>query len=237
MPSRHAFSLIELLVVLAIISILVGVLAPALSIARSQARAVDCLVRMRSLGQALTLYLDEHDGRFPATNHVGLGAGPEWDVQLGRYLGRPEVRRTLLSGDFYFEDDPEIVSYYNNHLRCPEDPRRRTDEYSYGQNVYFNLEPYAGEMEADAVLNGKRWSRRDDIPRPAATVIYGEVEGGSNHLMAHFWRVYGITPEIVERHQDHGNYVFADGHAEMAPVAETYDPVNGVDRWDPATAR
>ncbi len=59
-----AFSLIELLVVVAVIALLASLLLPALSLARDKAQGAVCRGNLRSLGQAMQMYgLDA--GRFP----------------------------------------------------------------------------------------------------------------------------------------------------------------------------
>jgi len=62
---RKAFTLIELLLVIAIIGILVGLLFPALGRARHVAREKGCMSNLRQQYMALTLYANEHDSYYP----------------------------------------------------------------------------------------------------------------------------------------------------------------------------
>jgi len=68
------FSLIELLVVVAIIALLVSIMVPALGQARSQAKIIQCLANQRSIAQAMCLYLNSFDGYLPGSpNTSGIG--------------------------------------------------------------------------------------------------------------------------------------------------------------------
>jgi len=65
-PAREGFTLIEILVVVAIIALLVSILLPSLAAARSRTRAVVCLTHLRVLGQAMVTYANENKGIVPA---------------------------------------------------------------------------------------------------------------------------------------------------------------------------
>lgn len=60
---RCGFTLIELLVVISIVSLLMSILLPSLRKAREQAKRVECMSNLRSIGQGLYIYAQDHDGR------------------------------------------------------------------------------------------------------------------------------------------------------------------------------
>jgi prepilin-type N-terminal cleavage/methylation domain-containing protein len=64
-----AFTLVELLVVIAIIALLIAMLLPALSKAREQAKRAVCASNLRQNCLSLMMYADENKGWFPQTDY------------------------------------------------------------------------------------------------------------------------------------------------------------------------
>lgn len=86
MKQEKKFSLIELLVVVAIIGILASFLLPTLKKARDSARRASCMSQEKQIGIAFTMYHGDNDGYFPVYgSHKDNVA---WDDQLGDYDGR-----------------------------------------------------------------------------------------------------------------------------------------------------
>lgn len=83
MKAERRFSLVELLVVVAVISMLMSLLLPALGKAKAQARSLGCKNNLKSLGTANVMYADDWGG------HVIRCASNvlSWEGCLAPYLG------------------------------------------------------------------------------------------------------------------------------------------------------
>jgi prepilin-type N-terminal cleavage/methylation domain-containing protein len=65
MRRKHAFTLVELLVVIGIIAVLIGILLPALNKAREQSRRTVCLSNLRSIHQLFAMYANQNRDQIP----------------------------------------------------------------------------------------------------------------------------------------------------------------------------
>ncbi len=139
---RSAFTLTELLLVIAIIAILAALLLPVLNLSRLSAQSVKCMSNLRQLGVAAELYWDDNGGNcfryvFAPTNYGAIywfgwiGPGPEgqrpFDLSYGAlypYLNGSNVRLCPSLGYalslFKLKADGVVFSYgYNFYLAVP----------------------------------------------------------------------------------------------------------------------
>jgi len=90
---RNAFTLVELLVVIGIIAVLISILLPTLASARRAANTVKCSANLRSIGQAMQLYVTTYKGYLP-------GSG----VTSGAHLYNPGMNNANCPGVSHIND-------------------------------------------------------------------------------------------------------------------------------------
>jgi prepilin-type N-terminal cleavage/methylation domain-containing protein len=102
MQPKRGFTLIEVLVVVAIIALLVGIFMPSLSGARRQARLVACATQLSQIGKALLAYLPENRDRMPWISQMpSIGAAPlisKDATKTVKPVWLPDVLRRHLGG-------------------------------------------------------------------------------------------------------------------------------------------
>lgn len=129
MAKRRGFTLIEVLVVIAIIGILVSLLLPAVQQAREAARRSSCRNNFKQIGIALHSYIDSN--RFlppsfvttPARNAAGTGASWSVHARLMPHLEQASAfGRIDLAVDWHAQVSTGITSFRVPGYHCPSDP-------------------------------------------------------------------------------------------------------------------
>lgn len=160
--SEPAFSLIELLIVISVMTLLVGILLPALSRARSIAKQTLCQSQLRQWGLAFEMYVSENDGFFP---HIDgrdrTPSNPQTDAKRADYyFGWVDVLPPLMREKSWREHEYGFRPGIDTVFQCPSARLapdesykyrpRRSGFFSYAMNSCLELDencwpPYGSE--------------------------------------------------------------------------------------------
>lgn len=244
---RHdgGFTLVELLVVVAVIALLMGLLLPALAASREAARASNCLGNTRSLGTAQALYSVDYDGQIPrGIWKLERAESPAnrifWWELLWEYAGMPPVPEDPAGDTRSYRAMQELLPWEGTVMKCPSyDPANDAsaepeERKSYAVNDSF--QPF----ETDGVGLGagermpQRLARTHQIDFPTDTAYLGDaainssLSGVSIACLSERQPVPGMPDlrsnrnwEPRGRHiADQVNIVYLDGHSAMESIDE-----------------
>jgi prepilin-type N-terminal cleavage/methylation domain-containing protein/prepilin-type processing-associated H-X9-DG protein len=201
MKRHHGFTLVEMLVVIAIIGTLIALLLPAMQMARQAAYRTSCSNRLRQIGLAMTMYTEAHNGQFPQTAHAG--EKQSWIFTLAPYLEQMDAVRI-----------------------CPVDPAADVRLANRGTSFVIN-----GCIAFDHPPDTVRRMRQLRATSRTITVFEGSdqrdpTDAEEDH--SHPWEWFtpanisggqvwtALLEEIQpDRHtSDSANYLYADAHVE-----------------------
>lgn len=127
----HGFSLVELLVVMAIISLLAGLLLPVLEEAIGTAYTVKCINNLRQIGMGHHLYADDYDGVIPRIDCIR-------NAKLLHILGHLEVED--VPGSQTMDNVWVNSGWFPNRWHYPvvwDCPAKENNGYQYTQNLHY----------------------------------------------------------------------------------------------------
>ncbi len=219
----HYFSLIELLISIAIIAILAGLLLPALNAARDRAHGAACVGNLRQIGQFLLCYADDNNSWGPelmngSFQNNGTTITQTWQDFLMTYY-MPEVPVSNLHHVITERGMRKIRPIF----ACPS---HRNTEFPQTDLKYlwrhYGMNQHMGggtDKNTVAAYNGRRLA---SLRRPSARVWIGDlgpntlthenasmpciITGGAHREVQGYYIAY--------RHLSSANFIFADGHIE-----------------------
>lgn len=176
---RRAFTLIEVLVVTAIVGTLVGILLPALSGARDAARGAVCASNVRQFGIGWTAYAGDYRGMamplaYTDRRETGGGDNIFWWGADGSHTGELDHAQGLLSP--YLDAKPGEVGPYACPAQRPgtyeNQSATRTPTSTYGYNGYYLSPAYTPGWSYD--IGHRPHQRLGSIADPSSLLVFAD---------------------------------------------------------------
>ncbi|MCK4624274.1 MAG: type II secretion system protein [Phycisphaerae bacterium] len=233
--SSAGFTLVELLVVVAIIALLVSILLPSLGKAKEQTRTVMCMSNLRGLGLAFTVYTSEKNDWWPLGDDTESGVDSQ-----GNPCDNPW--------------DYTLLDYYKSYglLHCPSDKTVRPWTFylwdpQYPSDRFLESDGFFRHPRSYGINRQVSWmdpARVSTVTDPGETILLGEMwestYWGSVPLPGQYRAYWGAGIFIgwgpgrfgttdVHRSGDTANYLFCDGH--VAPISTDDDKLNSPDYY------
>ena len=188
----HAFTLIELLIVVFVVFVIMGLVFPVLSMVREKSKQAVCMSNMGQIYKALLQYTIENDGYLPLESNSGSCSGEVWFKAVDRYI----------TTDILPENQTEISTKEKLAL-VKQDPVFNTvsqDKKDNTRTIKMNTQLVQGSMCNRMI---------DSIRFPSKTVLLFDGRINNTSVASKYDGSYG---SVAQRHSRGANILFMDGH-------------------------
>ncbi|MBI3991454.1 MAG: DUF1559 domain-containing protein [Candidatus Omnitrophica bacterium] len=227
--NRNSFTLVELLVVVAIIAILAAMLLPTLKAAREKARQAACINNLKVLGLAELMYAqDYNDWMIVDTTDVSTTSTSSWVIVLARngYVSRVDPFISLSLGKpsvFVCPSFPPKIYYYHIYVYGVRPTISglmdfRAKYYKIGASITDDTGHYANTSPSEFIFMG------DSIRTSVVTAFnsYSQYFMITNDTRTNS---YGA---IHTRHFGKADILFLDGHVEISGPSDLAEHSYGI---------
>ncbi|MBI4028651.1 MAG: type II secretion system protein [Verrucomicrobia bacterium] len=243
---RFAFTLVELLVVVAIIAILVALLMPSLKKARDQARQAACMNNLRQIGFATLGYVTDHDGYLPICTGVD-DTGVTRNYNYEYYALAPYLNKSGGTSQAAWVYTDRAAAVY----LCPSIRRERERIFYQADDTtpwtwYISLYGYNIDISSWGPAPNRPRALQEYRGKEEVSVLFYEFrimqlsEGGSSSWPAYllepisFWGIWRQSVIYKRAHDGRNHFVFMDGHVQGIKTRPTYQDYSTNDlRWLP----
>lgn len=227
-PKQRAFTLLELLVVIAIVAILASLVLGNVARARHAAHRISCISHLKQWATAAFVYAEDNQDRLPRESAVE-GRNP-WEVTASPtnrnvwYNALAEIARIQTMAQYAQTPSSQQEFYSNGKIfHCPRarfsDVNATFPNFSLAMNSKLMRDfETAPNPDISAPLRLSGVCRLGDIKDPARTVLFADNGIPEEPKLCAGQQDYTGEPktsaaQFPGRHNRGGNMVFADGHA------------------------
>ncbi len=200
MGKKGRFTLIELLIVIAIIAILAAMLLPALNKAKIKANAIACGGNLKQIGQCISVYTVDNQDFYPVANYSSNNAAPvnSWVKPVLGYLNITGTSIPLRCA-----------------LVCPTQLPFHPNPVYGESNLPYGI-PVASKSPFSWIGGGSSYPgcKATQVKRPSLIFMAGDSRGDNTGNSRKFGRsiLDRNTLLLSLRHSRKANTVFMDGH-------------------------
>lgn len=216
---KKGFTMVELLVVVAVIVVLAALLFPVFGRARENARRTNCMSNLKQISLGFIQYSQDYDERLPLTSYGATNIS--WTIGAAPYLTSTQIFRCANDSNAVWQTPaaPPANNYYTTSYLM--------NAWMAGTNVFTHLA---------------------SVQSPSCVVLLSESNGvARDHFHPFYWGNSSTAEQVnafmnsatwddskketkefpLTRHLDGFNMAFCDGHVKWMKWSSAWPPKSG----------